>query len=144
MFGGIILGVVAVVVGFAARGRVKRGEANTGGIAIAGIVLGFLAIILGIVFLPVWDSYFNQVVDGCPQVGACSWACARDRASGTAIRGGVQSAVTSAMAVRVEDASTMPHRPCRVGASAPDSPCCPFRPFPFPRPQGLGWFVSPS
>ncbi|MBV8929624.1 MAG: DUF4190 domain-containing protein, partial [Mycobacteriaceae bacterium] len=37
---GVILGIVAVVIGFAARGRVKRGEANNGGIAIAGIVLG--------------------------------------------------------------------------------------------------------
>jgi len=40
VFGGIIVGVVAVVIGFAARRRVKRGEANNEGIAIAGIVLG--------------------------------------------------------------------------------------------------------
>ena len=38
--GGIILGVVAVIIGFLARGRVNRGEASNGGVAIAGIVLG--------------------------------------------------------------------------------------------------------
>jgi hypothetical protein len=61
VFGGIILGIVAVVIGFAARGRVKRGEANNGGIALAGILLGFLAIIVGIIFIPIWISVFNQV-----------------------------------------------------------------------------------
>ena len=44
--GGVILGVSAVIIGFVARGRVKRGEATNGGVAIAGIVLGFLAIIV--------------------------------------------------------------------------------------------------
>ena len=35
--GGIVLGVVAVILGFLGRGRVKRGEADNGGVAIAGI-----------------------------------------------------------------------------------------------------------
>ena len=37
--GGIVLGVVAVILGFLGWGRAKRGEANNGGIAVAGIVL---------------------------------------------------------------------------------------------------------
>ena len=37
--GGVVLGVLAVILGFVGRGRVKRGEADNGGIAIAGIVL---------------------------------------------------------------------------------------------------------
>lgn len=49
IFGGLILGTVAVVVGFADLGRVKRGEADTSGFAIAGIVLGSVAIVAGIV-----------------------------------------------------------------------------------------------
>ena len=44
--GGVILGVSAVIIGFVARGRVKSGQATNGGVAIAGIVLGFLAIIV--------------------------------------------------------------------------------------------------
>ena len=59
VFGGIILGLVAAIIGFVARGRVKRGEATNGGVAIAGIVLGILAIVLGLVFIPIWYSVFE-------------------------------------------------------------------------------------
>ncbi|KUH98054.1 DUF4190 domain-containing protein [Mycobacterium sp. IS-3022] len=61
VFGGIVLGVVAVILGFLGWGRAKRGEATNGGMAVAGIVLGFLSIIEAIVliWLAVWG--FNQV-----------------------------------------------------------------------------------
>ncbi|ORB30374.1 DUF4190 domain-containing protein [Mycolicibacterium parafortuitum] len=49
VFGGVVLGVVAVILGFLGRGRVQRGEANNGGIAIAGIVLGAVSIVVSIV-----------------------------------------------------------------------------------------------
>ncbi|MCI4675985.1 DUF4190 domain-containing protein [Candidatus Mycolicibacterium alkanivorans] len=62
--GGIILGIVAVVIGFAARGRVKRGEADNGGVALAGIILGFVAIIVGLAFIAVYVFAFNQVGGG--------------------------------------------------------------------------------
>lgn len=59
--GGVILGLCAVIIGFVARGRVKRGEATNGGVAIAGIVLGFLAIIVSLVFIPIWIGVFEEV-----------------------------------------------------------------------------------
>ncbi|GAA2802735.1 DUF4190 domain-containing protein [Mycolicibacterium pallens] len=59
--GGIILGIVAVIIGFAGRSRVKRGEANNGGVALAGIILGFLAIIVGLAFIAVWVGVFKEV-----------------------------------------------------------------------------------
>ncbi|KAA0109634.1 DUF4190 domain-containing protein [Mycolicibacterium sp. P1-5] len=59
--GGIILGIVAVIIGFAGRGRVKRGEANNGGVALAGIILGFLAIVVGLAFIAVWVGVFKEV-----------------------------------------------------------------------------------
>ena len=59
--GGVVLGVSAVIIGFVAQGRVKRGEATNGGIAIAGIVLGFLAIIVSLIFIPIWIGVFRQV-----------------------------------------------------------------------------------
>ncbi|OBI84253.1 DUF4190 domain-containing protein [Mycobacterium sp. E740] len=61
VFGGVVLGVVAVILGFLGWNRAKRGEATNGGIAVAGIVLGFLSIIEAIVliWLAVWG--FNQV-----------------------------------------------------------------------------------
>lgn len=61
VFGGIVLGVVAVILGFLGWGRAKRGEATNGGMAVAGIVLGFLSIIEAVVFiaLAVWG--FGEV-----------------------------------------------------------------------------------
>lgn len=58
--GGIILGLAAAVIGFLARGRVKRGRANNGGVAIAGIVLGALAVIVGMAFIPIWTTLWNN------------------------------------------------------------------------------------
>ncbi len=62
--GGIILGIVAVVIGFVAHGRVRRGEANNGGVAIAGIVLGFIALVAGVVFIFIWVGVFKQIGGG--------------------------------------------------------------------------------
>ena len=59
--GGVVLGVVAVILGFLGLQRARRGEATNGGIAIAGIVLGILSIIeaLVVIALSVW--VFHQV-----------------------------------------------------------------------------------
>lgn len=62
--GGIILGLVAMVIGFVGWGRVKRGEANNGGVAIAGIVLGALAVIAGLAFIAVWLALWKDVGGG--------------------------------------------------------------------------------
>ncbi len=48
---GVLFGIAALAVGLAARARVKRGEANNRGIAIAGIVLGVAAIVIGLAAL---------------------------------------------------------------------------------------------
>jgi hypothetical protein len=60
VFGGVVLGVVAVILGFLGWSRARRGEATNGGVAIAGIVLGFLSIIEAVVLigLAIWG--FNQ------------------------------------------------------------------------------------
>lgn len=58
--GGVVLGIVAVLLGFLGYGRVKRREANNRGVAIAGIVLGALAIVAGIacifIYLGIWKT----------------------------------------------------------------------------------------
>lgn len=59
--GGIVLGVVAIILGALGRGRVKRGEATNSGLAISGIMLGALAIVLGLVFIPIWISFFSSL-----------------------------------------------------------------------------------
>lgn len=59
--GGIVLGLCAIIIGFIARGRVKRGEATNGGVAMAGILLGIVAVIAGLVFIPIYIGLFDQV-----------------------------------------------------------------------------------
>jgi hypothetical protein len=62
--GGIVLGIVAVILGFVGRGRVRRGEATNGGVATAGIVLGVLGIIAGLIFVAIWVGLFKEVGAG--------------------------------------------------------------------------------
>lgn len=54
--GGVVLGAIAVVLGFIGHGRAKRGEATNGGVAITGIVLGAIAVVLSLVFIGIWAS----------------------------------------------------------------------------------------
>ena len=61
VLGGIVFGVAAVIIGIVARGRVKRGEANNGGIAVAGIVLGAVAVVVSLAFIAVWAGVFREV-----------------------------------------------------------------------------------
>lgn len=58
--GGVLLGIAAVVMGLIGRGRVKRGEADNGGIAIAGVVLGLLSIVAALVFIPIYFYLVRQ------------------------------------------------------------------------------------
>jgi hypothetical protein len=60
----IVLGLIAVIIGFVGHGRVKRGTANNGGVAIAGIVLGALAVIVGLAFIAIWMAVWKDVGGG--------------------------------------------------------------------------------
>ncbi|MEU2249454.1 DUF4190 domain-containing protein [Streptomyces sp. NPDC019224] len=52
MYGlGVILGILALVFGVIGRGRARRGEADNGGVALAGIILGSVGIVVSAVFL---------------------------------------------------------------------------------------------
>jgi hypothetical protein len=62
--GGIVLGIAAVIIGFAGRSRAKRGEANNGGVALAGVILGFVAMIVGLAFIAIWVGVFKEVGAG--------------------------------------------------------------------------------
>jgi Domain of unknown function (DUF4190) len=59
-FGGIVLGLLAVVFGIVALRRARRGQAGGQGRAVAGLVTGALGLVLGVVFLFVWISLFNS------------------------------------------------------------------------------------
>jgi hypothetical protein len=62
--GGILGGIVAVILGVIGRGRVKSGEANNGGVALAGIILGAIAIIVSLVFIPIYVGLFKDIGGG--------------------------------------------------------------------------------
>lgn len=64
IFGGILLGIVAVILGVLGRGRAKRGEATNGGVATAGIVLGVLAVVVSIVAIALTVMFAREVGAG--------------------------------------------------------------------------------
>ncbi len=61
VIGGVVFGAAAVIVGILGRGRAKRGEASNGGVAVAGIVLGALAVVVSLAFIAVWVAIFDEV-----------------------------------------------------------------------------------
>ncbi|GAB5898829.1 DUF4190 domain-containing protein [Mycolicibacterium mageritense] len=65
VLGGLILGLVAIILGFVGRGRCKRGEADNSGVATTGIVLGFIAMVISVAFVVVYFTvgahWFNEV-----------------------------------------------------------------------------------
>jgi hypothetical protein len=77
--GGVIVGIFAIVMGFIARGRVKRGEANNGGVALAGVVLGFLSILAGLAFIPIYLYLFRET--GIGDLYSCMTKAGNDQAA---------------------------------------------------------------
>jgi hypothetical protein len=58
--GGILFGLVAIVLGFIASRRAKRGEAGGRGMAITGIVMGLLGLVLSIAIVAVIGAFWNS------------------------------------------------------------------------------------
>lgn len=60
--GGVVLGIIAIILGFVGLARVKRSEANNRGVALSGVILGVIAIVVGLLFIPLfWFPVFKQV-----------------------------------------------------------------------------------
>lgn len=60
VIGGIVLGLIAVVLGFLALRKASRGEADDRGRAVAGIVTGALGIIIAVILVAVGASLPNS------------------------------------------------------------------------------------
>lgn len=86
VMGGIILGIVAVVLGIVGRSRAKSGQATNGGVAVAGIFLGVLGVVVSLVFIPIWVSLFKDV--GFTDYADCVAKAGQDRSA-------VEACVTS-------------------------------------------------
>jgi hypothetical protein len=60
VIGGVVFGILAISLGFAARGRVTRGLATNRGSATAGIVTGVVGLVLGAALLAFGVSILNS------------------------------------------------------------------------------------
>ncbi|MFE6778004.1 DUF4190 domain-containing protein [Streptomyces sp. NPDC057702] len=61
---GIILGVLAIVFGVLGRGKAQRREADNGGSALAGIILGIIACVASVVMIFVYVATDGDESDG--------------------------------------------------------------------------------
>ena len=68
---GVLLGLVAVILGIVGIVRVNRGEADNRGEAVAGLVTGALAVVLGLVFAISIGTFFATNVNDFRQFGRC-------------------------------------------------------------------------
>lgn len=60
VFGGVVLGIVAIVFGIVGRGRARRGEATNNGSATAGLVLGTIGLLLSVALVVFGVSVLNS------------------------------------------------------------------------------------
>jgi hypothetical protein len=70
LFGGL-LGIIAIILGFIALGRVRRGEATNRGASIAGIVLGFLSLVIPIILIIAGASIYSSHKTEIQQLQDC-------------------------------------------------------------------------
>jgi hypothetical protein len=60
VLGGILFGLIALVLGFVASGRAKRGRGTGRGMAITGIVLGLIGLLISVAFIAIGVSFLNS------------------------------------------------------------------------------------
>jgi hypothetical protein len=58
VIGGVVLGIVAIVLGFIGRSRAKKGQATNGGVTLAGIITGAIGLVLSIVLVVAGAALF--------------------------------------------------------------------------------------
>ena len=69
VLGGFVFGVLALIFGLIGRGRVKRREADNGGVATAGVVLGSIAIVASIAFVVFVFYLAGDAIQDCIDEG---------------------------------------------------------------------------
>ncbi len=77
---GGVLGLVAVILGAVALGKIKRGEAGGRGMAIAGIVTGGLAMLLAGLLLAAGAVFFARNAEEFSNLADCVAAADNDQA----------------------------------------------------------------
>ena len=80
---GGLLGLVAVILGVLALGKIKRGEADGRGLALGGIITGALAMLLTILLLVTVGSFLSENSDEISELNDCVKAAGNNQ---TAVR----------------------------------------------------------
>ncbi|MFF8713606.1 DUF4190 domain-containing protein [Streptomyces sp. NPDC015184] len=83
-----ILGVIALVLGLAGRGRVKRGEATNKGVTTFGAVLGLVSLILAVVGAVITFKAVGDAVDDIDKAISETTASAKPKPGGDSAKGG--------------------------------------------------------
>jgi len=65
------LGLLAAILGVVGLSRVNRGEADNRGEAVAGIVTGLLALVIGVVFVVSIGTFFTTHANDFSSFGRC-------------------------------------------------------------------------
>ncbi len=68
---GGLLGLVAVILGFVALGKIKKGEADGRGLAIGGIVTGAIALVLTLILVATVGAFFASNSDNISTLNDC-------------------------------------------------------------------------
>ena len=92
-FGGGLLGLVAVILGVLALGKIKRGEADGRGLALGGIITGALAILITIVVVAIGASFISKNSDNISELNDCVKAAGNNQAAVQVCRDRFQSQV---------------------------------------------------
>lgn len=78
-FIGGIIAIIGLILGFIARGRVKRGQATNGGMALAAVIISALALIINIAIVAFAFFIGSQVQDCATLPTAEQQACIEDQ-----------------------------------------------------------------
>ncbi len=68
---GGLLGLIAVILGIVALGKIKRGEADGRGMAIAGIITGAISLVLTVLILVTVGSFLAENSDDFSNLSDC-------------------------------------------------------------------------
>ncbi|GAB3991904.1 DUF4190 domain-containing protein [Nocardioides marmoraquaticus] len=60
VFGGILLGIVALVLGIIGASRAKKGRASGRGLAITGAVIGLVGLLISVAFIAIGAAFLNS------------------------------------------------------------------------------------
>ena len=90
--GGVVLGIAAIVLGVLGRGRAKRGEADNGGLAVAGAVLGLLGLLASVALVVAGASFLAS--DSGQELQQCLEEAQGDRAAEAECQSRLQDSIT--------------------------------------------------